>query len=229
MNLERTSDLQQRVETHAALANVTRLRIVDWLTLSDLSPSELGITLGVPSNLLAHHLKVLERAGLVGRRRSEGDARRAYLFATPLAVSLSGPASTVVATRVVFVCTANTARSHLAAAIWRHASTVAAASAGTNPGTEVNPLARLAAQQRGLALPHVRPRALDWTRRDGDLLITVCDRAHEEIGQQAWAHWSVPDPVPDGTRRAFDAAYAMLESRVNTLAPKIVRRPAARG
>ena len=229
MNIEQISDLRRRVETHAALGDVTRLRIVDLLTSSDLSASELGAALGVPSNLLAHHLKVLERAELVGRRRSEGDARRAYLFATPLAAALPSPPTTFAAPRVVFVCTANTARSHLAAALWRRASTVAAASAGTHPGTEVNPMARAAGQRRGLALPRVAPRALDRTRRDGDLLITVCDRAHEEIGRQAWAHWSVPDPVAVGTNRAFDAAYAILESRVNTLAPKIVRRYAARG
>jgi protein-tyrosine-phosphatase len=229
MNAEPTSDLERRVETHAALADVTRLRIVDLLTSSDHSASELGAALSVPSNLLAHHLGVLERAGLVGRRRSEGDGRRAYFFATPHAAGLPSPASTVAAARVVFVCTANTARSHLAAALWRRASTVAAASAGTHPGTEINPMARVAAQRSGLALPHVRPQAIDRTRRDGDLLITVCDRAHEEIGRQAWAHWSVPDPVAVGTNRAFDVAYAMLESRVNILAPRIVRRSAARG
>jgi protein-tyrosine-phosphatase/DNA-binding MarR family transcriptional regulator len=229
MNLELTSELRRRVDTHAALADVTRLRIVDLLTSRDFSASELGAALGVPSNLLAHHLKVLERAGLVGRRRSEGDARRAYLSATQLAATLAAPTSTVATGRVVFVCTANTARSHLAAALWRRASTVAAASAGTHPGTEINPKARAAAQRHGLTLPHVRPRALDRTRRDGDLIITVCDRAYEELGPRAWGHWSVPDPVAVGTTEGFDAAYAILDSRVKTLAPKIVRRSAARG
>jgi protein-tyrosine-phosphatase len=130
---------------------------------------------------------------------------------------------------VVFVCTANTARSHLAAALWQQASRVAVVSAGTHPGSEINPMARVAAQRRGLVLPHVTPQRLDRTRREGDLLITVCDRAHEEIGQEGWGHWSVPDPVAIGTRSAFEAAYTMLESRVNALAPRIVRRSAARG
>ena len=229
MNIETTSEFRRRVDTHAALADVTRLRIVDLLTSNDLSASELGTALDVPSNLLAHHLGVLERAGLVGRRRSEGDARRAYLFATQLAVALAADPSTVATPRVVFVCTANTARSHLAAALWRRASTVAAASAGTHPGTEINPKARATALRHGLTLPRLRPRALERTRRDGDLIITVCDRAHEELGTQAWGHWSVPDPVAVGTTEAFDAAYAILDSRVKTLAPRIVRRSAARG
>ena len=51
--------------------------------------------------------------------------------------------------RVLFVCTANTARSHLAAALWRQASDISAASAGTHPGTEINPRARAAAERHG--------------------------------------------------------------------------------
>jgi ArsR family transcriptional regulator, arsenate/arsenite/antimonite-responsive transcriptional repressor / arsenate reductase (thioredoxin) len=37
----------------------------------------------MPSNLLAHHLRVLEEAGLVTRHRSEGDKRRSYLRLVP--------------------------------------------------------------------------------------------------------------------------------------------------
>ena len=39
------------------------------------SPSELGESVGPPSNLLAHHLRVLEEAGLITRGRSEADRR----------------------------------------------------------------------------------------------------------------------------------------------------------
>jgi hypothetical protein len=87
----------------------------------------------MPSNLLAHHLRVLEEAGLVTRRRSEGDRRRTYLHLVPGALgALAGPARQPTH-RVPFVCTANSARSHLAAALWRQASEVPAASAGTHP------------------------------------------------------------------------------------------------
>jgi protein-tyrosine-phosphatase len=43
------------------------------------------------------------------------------------------------AQRVVFVCTANSARSHLAAALWRRASAVPAVSAGTRPADRIAP------------------------------------------------------------------------------------------
>jgi hypothetical protein len=48
-------------------------------------------------------------------------------------------------------------------------------------------------------LPNTNPRSLDLQRRSGDLIITVCD---EELGDQGWAHWSIPDPVTQRTNRA---------------------------
>jgi DNA-binding transcriptional ArsR family regulator len=101
---------------HAALADPARLAITDTLADGDASPSELAAMLAMPSNLLAHHLRVLEGAGVVARHRSEGDKRRSYLRPVPgLLDSLAGPPGRA-ARRVLFVCTANSARSHLAAA-----------------------------------------------------------------------------------------------------------------
>jgi DNA-binding transcriptional ArsR family regulator len=104
---------------HAALADPARLRITDTLSAGDASPSELAAMLAMPSNLLAHHLRVLEEAGLVSRRRSDGDRRRTYLRLEPGALDLSGGPPLPAARRLLFVCTANSARSHLAAALWR--------------------------------------------------------------------------------------------------------------
>ncbi|WP_392544035.1 helix-turn-helix domain-containing protein [Oryzobacter telluris] len=224
MNTEQTASLLRRAAVHAALADVTRLRIVDLLSLSDRSASELGGELAIPSNLLAHHVKSLEAAGLVTRHRSEGDARRTYLSLDPDGTSLLGTTRDspgVRARRVLFVCTANTARSHLAAALWRQASTVEVASAGTEPGERINPGALSAARRHHLDLPDVAPRLLAETVADGDLVITVCDRAHEEVGGSAWAHWSVADPVPAATRTAFDRAHSTLAARVRALAPLV--------
>jgi protein-tyrosine-phosphatase len=123
----------------------------------------------------------------------------------------------------VFVCTANTARSHLAAALWRKASPIAAVSAGTHPGARIHPGAVKTAARHSLALPEVAPHLLDTVQQNGDLVITVCDRAHEELGGVGWAHWSVLDPVPDGTKAAFDAAYDDLASRVAALAPRLAQ------
>ena len=129
------------------------------------------------------------------------------------------------ARRVLFVCTANSARSHLAAALWRQASTVPAASAGTRPAGAIDPGAIDAAGRRQLPLPRLRPRHISDVRHDGDLVVTVCDLAHEELGALAALHWSVPDPVPAGDHGSFDAALDELDRRVRLLAPRLVRRP----
>jgi protein-tyrosine-phosphatase len=57
-------------------------------------------------------------------------------------------------------------------------------------------------------------------RADGDLVITVCDRAHEEVGGDL--HWSIPDPVPAGNDAAFDRALQELDHRVSELAPRLI-------
>jgi protein-tyrosine-phosphatase len=119
------------------------------------------------------------------------------------------------------VCTANSARSHLAAALWRRASAVPAASAGTHPAGAIHPGAAAAARRHGLPLRRLRPRPVGDVQQDGDLVITVCDLAHEEIGQLAAVHWSVPDPVLAGDDASFDAALDELARRVSLLAPRV--------
>ena len=74
-----TIDVARRAQLHAAVSDPTRLRIVDDLAASDRSPSELGERLGIGSNLLAHHLDVLEHAGIIQRFTSAGDGRRRYV------------------------------------------------------------------------------------------------------------------------------------------------------
>ena len=206
---------------HAALADPARLAITDTLQAGDASPSELAAMLAMPSNLLAHHLHVLQQAGIITRRRSEGDRRRTYLQLVPGVLdSLAAPTARA-ALRVLFVCTANSARSHLAAALWRRASTVPAVSAGTQPAPAIDPGAIAAAQRHRLPLPRLRPRHISDVRRQGDLVITVCDLAHEELDEAAVVHWSIPDPVPAGDPASFDAALAQLADRVGRLAPRL--------
>ena len=221
MNIELSEDLERRAAMHAALADPARLAITDTLADGDASPSELAVMLAMPSNLLAHHLRVLEGAGMVTRQRSEGDRRRSYVRLAPGPLSfLAGPPARA-ARRVLFVCTANSARSHLAAALWRRASTVPAASAGTQPATRVDPGAIAAARRHHLPMRRLRPCHISDVRQDGDLIITVCDLAREELGRQATVHWSVPDPVPAGDPASFDAALAELSNRVGRLAPRL--------
>src|SRR5579862_4818105 len=168
MNTEQFSGLARRAAVHAALSDPSRLRITDTLLAGDASPSELAAMLGMPSNLLAYHLHVLEQAGIITRRRSEGDRRRTYLQLVPGALDALAPPTARAAPRVLFVCTANSARSQLAAALWRQASTVPAASAGTHPTAALDPGAIAAAARRHLPLPRVRPRPVSAVRQAGD-------------------------------------------------------------
>jgi len=219
MNKERT-DLEARAARHAALADPARLRIVDLLTLGDLAPGELQQRLGMPSNLVAHHLGVLEREGMISRRRSEADRRRSYVHLAEGGFDQLGPSSAAAARRVLFVCTANSARSQLAAELWAQRSSIPAASAGTHPAATIAAGAIATAERHGLVLPARTPQGIAEVAADTDLVITVCDAAHEELGTDA-LHWSIPDPVAVGTDAAFDAAFDELAIRVNALASRL--------
>ena len=221
MNAEQAAELARRATVHAALADPARLRITDTLADGDASPSELAAILAMPSNLLAHHLRVLEQAGIIGRRRSQGDRRRTYLRLVPAALHYPVAPSALAARRVLFVCTANSARSHLAAALWRQASGIPVVSAGTHPAASIDPGAIDAARRHLLPLRRLRPRHISDVRHDGDLIVTVCDLAYEELGALAVVHWSVPDPVPAGDPASFDTALAELSDRVGRLAPRL--------
>lgn len=211
---------------YAALADPARLAVVDALTFGDASPSELQTLLDMPSNLVAHHIKTLEAAGLVERRRSEADRRRTYVTLIQGALIGADVGARRSVPRVVFVCTANSARSQLAAALWRKASRVPVTSAGTHPAERTDPGAVAVARRHGLPLKASRPRALDGVLAPDDLVVTVCDNAHEEltVGEavhRSDLHWSIPDPVPAGTDGAFDDAFGLLTRRVGDLAARI--------
>lgn len=221
MNGERILSVEARARMHAALADPARLRMLDLLSFGDLSPTELREAIGVPSNLLAHHLNVLEREGIITRGRSEGDGRRSYVKLVPDALAGLGSVAALAARRVVFVCSANSARSQLAEALWNAASPVPAASAGTHPADRVAPGAVAAAARHGLSLAGKTPLLVDEVVTEDAFIITVCDRAHEEYPAGV-VHWSVPDPVPAGTDAAFETAFADLRRRVDQLAPRLL-------
>lgn len=228
-------DLEARAGVLAALADPARLRIVDLLGAGDASPGELRDRLAMPSNLLAHHLGVLEARRILSRHRSHADRRRTYLRLHPEA--LAGVLPGVDAgwdspvARVVFVCTANSARSQLANALWRQASAVPSTSAGTHPAEAIAPGARAVARRRGLRLVQGEPQPLDDLLRAGDLVVTVCDGAHEQLASASTddlsgiIHWSLPDPVAAGTGAAFDDAYDDIAERVSRLALRLAGKP----
>ncbi|GIJ52400.1 putative regulatory protein, ArsR family [Virgisporangium aliadipatigenens] len=217
-----------RARVHAALGEPARLAIVDALCLGDASPGEIAQDLALPTNLVAHHVKVLAEAGLLERTRSEGDRRRTYLRLRPETLELLRPPRLPSAERVVFVCTHNSARSQLAAALWQQRTRRPAASAGTAPAPRVHPKAVAAARRHGLSLDPAGTAHVADVVHDGDLLIAVCDNAHEDLTTgvpRPRLHWSVPDPVRVGTDAAFDAAYTDLAARIDRIAPTVTGDP----
>ena len=210
--------LAQRAAGHAALGDPVRLAIIDALSVSDRAPNELGRAVGVASNLLAHHLDTLEAAGLVRRTTSHGDGRRRYVKLVPESLASLRVTSVLAAQPALFVCSQNSARSQLGAVLWASITGHRALSAGTHPAARVHPMAEAAATRAGLSLDGARPRSLEAMHRWAGLVITVCDRAHEELGPPPeWLHWSLTDPVAHARPASFDATVRTLRDRITHL------------
>lgn len=107
---------------------------------------------------------------------------------------------------VLFVCTHNSARSIMAEGILNSLGRgrFQAFSAGSHPGTAVNPFALKTLS--ALRIPTDGYRSKDWDEfaRPGapelDFVFTVCDKAAGEVfpvwpGQPMTAHWGVADPA----------------------------------
>lgn len=135
---------------------------------------------------------------------------------------------------ILFLCTHNSARSILGEAL---ASTHPSGkfigySAGSTPGTSVNPIAKELAIEIGYSESKLRSKSWDEFAKPAapemDFIITVCDNAAGEacpvwIGKPTTAHWGFPDPTQvQGTdedkRRAFREVMHGLKKRIQHLA-----------
>ncbi|HSJ70853.1 MAG TPA: ArsR family transcriptional regulator [Acidimicrobiia bacterium] len=217
---------QERVAIHAALGDEHRLQIAEALAITDLTVGEIRVLTNMPSNLLAHHLDVLEEAGVIERRTSEGDRRRRYVVLTPVAGPFVEAAMPVAIGTPLFVCTANSARSQFAAALWNHRTGSASLSAGTEPSDTVNASAVRIASDFGLDLSGAVPHGYRDVATAPAVIISVCDRAGESpIPFEApHLHWSVPDPVASGTDDSFRSAFRDIEHRIDRLLELAVSR-----
>lgn len=208
-------ELSGRAEAHAALGDQRRLAIVDQLALGDQTVGELAEVSGMGGNLLAHHLDVLESAGLIERRVSEGDHRRRYVALRwdrlPEVPGMSLPFA-----EALFVCTRNSARSQFAAALWEQMTGRPAGSAGSDPARKVDPRAVRVAREFDIDLSKAKPMGYEDLDGEPDLVISVCDRAFEAGVPKAdvHAHWSVPDPVARGSVEAFRSAFGEIVVRM---------------
>ncbi|MDE1923582.1 MAG: arsenate reductase ArsC [Gammaproteobacteria bacterium] len=134
---------------------------------------------------------------------------------------------------VLFLCTANSARSILAEALLNRlgGGRFRAFSAGSHPRGTVNPCALELLRQRGFAVADLRSKSWDEFAAPGampvDCVITVCDAAAGEAcplwpGQPLTAHWGIVDPAAVGgsdeeRMAAFARAFDALEARIRRL------------
>jgi ArsR family transcriptional regulator, arsenate/arsenite/antimonite-responsive transcriptional repressor / arsenate reductase (thioredoxin) len=211
-----------RADRFAALGEPARLAIMDALQVGDMSPKDLGDRLGLPSNLLTHHLRVLRAAGLILKRRSQGDRRKSYICRVPGVLEFLLPqAGPFTVQRVLFVGSGNALRSMLAESLWLEASSIPGASAGIEPLSQLRPELPELLNRHGLNPPLDAPQPLSEAIRPGDTVITVCDSAAEHLAADAFAHWSIPDPLLADASDAFEQAYGLLATYVHRLASQV--------
>ncbi|RME46493.1 MAG: ArsR family transcriptional regulator [Chloroflexi bacterium] len=72
------ADLDELARMLKVLADPRRLAILDLLMQGVQCNCELGSALGMPANLISHHLRVLRKAGLVEVERDAHDSRWLY-------------------------------------------------------------------------------------------------------------------------------------------------------
>lgn len=236
----------------AALGHPDRLavfRLLMRFAPQGARPTEIAAALDLRANTLSHHLSDLERAGLIGAERQGRSLyysvrmdRLADLVGylvndtgrgRPDVAALIPSQEFAMADRVwnvLFICSGNSARSIFAEALLRDLGQgrFNAFSAGTRPGSALNPfavevLARNGHDTSGLRAKHVAEFAAEGAPQM-DFVFTVCDLAAAEdcapwSGQPMTAHWGVADPVKaTGTDAekalAFALAYAELRRRI---------------
>jgi arsenate reductase len=135
---------------------------------------------------------------------------------------------------VLFLCTANSARSIMAEAILNNigGGKFRAFSAGSHPKGQINPHARRLLASLGHDASGLRSKSWSEFADPGapllDFVFTVCDNAAGETcpvwpGQPMTAHWGVPDPAlatgsPAQIALAFKDSYRMLNARIGIFA-----------
>ncbi len=135
---------------------------------------------------------------------------------------------------VLFLCTANSARSVLAEALMNHwgRDRFRGLSAGSHPRGTINPLTLDLLRELKMPVAALRSKSWDeFAKPDApklDFVFTVCDQAAGEVcpiwpGQPMTAHWGVPDPAAvEGTevekKLAFRQAFNALERRIKIFA-----------
>jgi protein-tyrosine-phosphatase/DNA-binding transcriptional ArsR family regulator len=235
------------------LGHDIRWRLAQALSHSDHRVGELVEAVGERQNLVSYHLGLLRRAGVVSERRSSRDSRDVYyslnlgglrdgldqgltglhptLRVTRLEATPASPEGSP-HTRLLFVCTGNSARSQLAEAIAGDMArgTVEVASAGPKPAG-IHPMTLTVLKELGIPADNLRSKSIDEVGDHFDFVITLCDVAREDCPQFHRAdviHWSLPDPAQSNVsrrdlRQAFKRTAEELRRRITFLLPVVAK------
>ena len=235
------------------LGDPLRWQLVSELGRSDRRVGELVQLVDKPQNLVSYHLKELRQAGIVTARRSSADGRDVYYAADllrcrellgdaggslhpGLGLTASPAAGGGARTRLLFLCTGNSARSQIAEALVEHRAggAVEARSAGSHP-KPLHPNAVRVMAERGVDIAGRPTKPLSqFARSRFDRVITLCDKVREicpELpGAPITAHWSIADPAATGdddaaTYPAFEHVANQIEARVDVLLADLGTRP----
>jgi protein-tyrosine-phosphatase/DNA-binding transcriptional ArsR family regulator len=254
-------ETEQAAAILAALAQPTRLALVRRLMAegaSGLPAGEIARTLDLPPSTLSFHLAALERAGLLhATRRGRqvayamriGGLRDLLGFLTETCCGgrpeLCGDLARLLpdpdqerrmtpAFNVLFLCTANSARSIMAEAILERAGAgrFHAVSAGSAPAGR--PLPEVIEKLAALGHDVSRLRSKSWDEFTGadaprmDFVIALCDTLHgqvcPEFGPRAvTGAWPLPDPAkfagsPAERQTLMNELYASLRRRIEIFA-----------
>lgn len=218
-----------------------------------LPAGELAQVLDIKASTLSAYLGALARAGLLAQERAGTSLLYAIdmaavqrLFGTLLNdccrgrpdLCLPNPSGSAPMTdrkfNVLFICTGNSARSIFAESLLRKLAGARfnAFSAGTRPGSQLNPFAVQVLRDKGHDIAPLRSKDVSEFSGPGaphlDFVFTVCNQAANEDcpaweGQPVSGHWGMPDPVKaegsDAEKAlAFQQAYGALKHRIEAFA-----------
>jgi arsenate reductase (thioredoxin) len=134
--------------------------------------------------------------------------------------------------RVLILCTGNSARSQMAEGLLRHEAgdRFEVFSAGTHP-TTVRPEAVVVMRDLGIDISHQWSKSVDeFTGREFDRVITVCDAANEACpvfaGKTKRLHWSFEDPAAvQGSYEVRLTAFRDVRDRIHERLKAFVAEP----
>jgi arsenate reductase len=135
------------------------------------------------------------------------------------------------ALRVLFVCTANAARSQMAEGLLRSVGGEAfeVQSGGCVPRDKVHPLAVRVLSRAQVDIRGQKPKSLEQFRgHHFDYVITLADDVREATASAVSAgervHWNITDPLGDPTELGFIEVMKQLRRRIELFAT-VAQRP----